>query len=162
MHQFTNPDHRHRTRNKALHPRTHIGLDNSSSKHQGGNSRDKIGRKEEEAIRAKEEETDEQTSTSPSPTLTPGDPCPQNHCEPIWSRPSPPSPPSPELSLLSKGLKFAPKPPKANRFQLKQDLEDFRHRIRLREFFYGPEANDEKEIQGEKHMDTPKEQRCSH
>ena len=49
----------------------------------------------------------------------------------------------PELSLLSKGLKFAPKPPKTNRFQLKQDLEDFGRRIRLREFFYDLEANDD-------------------
>ena len=51
----------------------------------------------------------------------------------------------PELSLLSKGLKFAPKPPRANRFQLKQDLEDFGRRIRLREFFYDPEASDDED-----------------
>ena len=48
-----------------------------------------------------------------------------------------------ELSLLSKGLKFASKPPRVNRFQLKQDLDDFGRRIRLREFFFHPEASDD-------------------
>ncbi len=49
---------------------------------------------------------------------------------------------SSELSLLSKGLKFVPKPPRINRFQLKQDLESFGRRIRLREFFYDPGSSE--------------------
>ena len=48
-----------------------------------------------------------------------------------------------EYSLLSKGLKFAPQPPRINRFDLKKDLEVFGRRLRLREFFYNPEDNDE-------------------
>ena len=48
-----------------------------------------------------------------------------------------------ERHLLSMGLKFAPKPPRINTFQLKQDLEEFDCRLRLQEFFYDPV--DEKE-----------------
>ena len=47
-----------------------------------------------------------------------------------------------EYSLLSKGLKFAPQPPRINRFDLTKDLEAFERRLRLREFFYDPEDND--------------------
>lgn len=51
---------------------------------------------------------------------------------------------SDEISLLSKGLKFAPTPPRINRFQLKQDLEAFGRRLRLKEFFYhSDESEDE-------------------
>ena len=45
-----------------------------------------------------------------------------------------------ELSLLSKGFKFAPQPPRINRFQLKQEVVAFGRRIRLREFFYDLET----------------------
>ena len=48
-----------------------------------------------------------------------------------------------EHHLLSKGLKFAPKPPRINIFQLKQDLEDFDRRLHLREFFYDPQDEEE-------------------
>ena len=48
-----------------------------------------------------------------------------------------------EHHLLSKGLKFAPKPPRINIFQLKQDLEDFDRRLRLRKFFYDPQDEEE-------------------
>ena len=48
-----------------------------------------------------------------------------------------------ELSVLSKGLKFAPQPPRVNRFQLKQDLEAFGRRMRLQELFSDQEASNE-------------------
>ena len=54
-----------------------------------------------------------------------------------------------ELKILSKGLKFAPQPPKVNRFELKQDLEAFGRRMRLREFFFDPEASEDEEYNPE-------------
>ncbi len=50
-----------------------------------------------------------------------------------------------ELSLLSKGLKFAPQPPRINRYQLKQDLAAFGRRMRPKELFYDPDVDSEEE-----------------
>ena len=50
---------------------------------------------------------------------------------------------SPEdINLLAKGLKYAPVPPKSNRFELKKDLEAFGRRLRLKAFFYNPDGSD--------------------
>ncbi len=56
---------------------------------------------------------------------------------------------STELSLLSRGLKFAPQSPRINRFQLKQDLAAFGRRMRLKELFYDPDASSEDEYDPE-------------
>ena len=48
-----------------------------------------------------------------------------------------------EINLLSRGLKFAPIPPRVNQFELKKDLEAFARRLRLKEFFYN---SDEKRM----------------
>ena len=40
-----------------------------------------------------------------------------------------------EMSLVSKGLSFCPKPRRINTFQLKQDFKDYTRRLRLREYF---------------------------
>ena len=41
-----------------------------------------------------------------------------------------------EVSLLSRGLSFCPRPPPVNRFELRQDFLDFTRRFRLREYFH--------------------------
>ncbi|EDO26104.1 predicted protein, partial [Nematostella vectensis] len=47
-----------------------------------------------------------------------------------------------EVALLSKGLKFCPTPNELDVFALRKDINDFVRRIRLREFFYDPDAVD--------------------
>ena len=54
-----------------------------------------------------------------------------------------------ETSLLSRGLNFAPQPPRVNKFQLKKDLEAFSHRLRLREFFYNSDSSDDEDYNPE-------------
>lgn len=41
-----------------------------------------------------------------------------------------------EVNLLARGLKFAPMPPRVNRFELKKDIDAFARRLRLKELFY--------------------------
>lgn len=48
-----------------------------------------------------------------------------------------------EINLLSRGLKFAPIPPRVNRFELKKDLEAFARRLRLKEFFYNSDEEED-------------------
>ena len=50
-----------------------------------------------------------------------------------------------EISLLSKGLKFSPTPREFDKSQLKQDLESFGRRLRLRWFFRGNNENEQPE-----------------
>ena len=52
-------------------------------------------------------------------------------------------------NLLSRGLNFAPQPPRVNRFQLKKDLEAFGCRLRLREFFYNSDSSDDEDYDPE-------------
>ena len=52
-----------------------------------------------------------------------------------------------EISLLSKGLTFCPKPPRLDRFQLKQDFAQFSRRLRLKEYFYN--SSDDSEDEGD-------------
>ena len=40
-----------------------------------------------------------------------------------------------EVSLLSRGLSFCPKPSRINQFQLREDIKRFSMRVRLTEFF---------------------------
>ena len=47
-----------------------------------------------------------------------------------------------ETNLLPRGLKFAPIPPRVNRFELKKDLEAFGGRLRLKEFFYNSDEDE--------------------
>ena len=54
-----------------------------------------------------------------------------------------------ETSLLSRGLNFAPQPPRVNKFQLKKDLEAFGRRLRLREFFYNSDSSDDEDYNQE-------------
>ena len=52
-----------------------------------------------------------------------------------------------EMSLLSKGLFFFPKPHRFKTFQLKQNFKDFTQRLRLRKYFFDPlEENGDTEI----------------
>ena len=48
-----------------------------------------------------------------------------------------------EISVLSKGLKFSPTPKELDRSQLKQDLEEYGRRLRLRWFFREEESDRE-------------------
>ena len=48
-----------------------------------------------------------------------------------------------EMSLLSRGLSFCPKPSRIDQFQLRDDIKRFSRRLRLREFFYDPEEINE-------------------
>ena len=51
---------------------------------------------------------------------------------------------SDEKDLLSRGLSFCPKPSKIDRFQLKEDIQQFFRRLRLKELFHESEGdNDE-------------------
>ena len=45
-----------------------------------------------------------------------------------------------EIKLLSKGLSFCPTPGKVDWIELKADVEDFSHRLHLKEYFYGHES----------------------
>ncbi|EDO40108.1 predicted protein [Nematostella vectensis] len=47
-----------------------------------------------------------------------------------------------EVALLSKGLKFCPTPNELDVFALRKDINYFVRRIRLRDFFYDPDAVD--------------------
>ena len=47
-----------------------------------------------------------------------------------------------EISVLSKGLSFCPKPPRIESFQLRQDLARFIRRLRLKEYFFCEDDND--------------------
>ena len=47
-----------------------------------------------------------------------------------------------EIKLLSKGLSFCPTPHKIDWVELKTDLSDFAHRLRLKEYFYGKESSE--------------------
>ena len=51
-----------------------------------------------------------------------------------------------EISLLSKGLKFCPLPPRPDSFQLKKDLIEFSRRLRLKEYFWDSEDDDEEDV----------------
>ena len=53
---------------------------------------------------------------------------------------------------FSKRLKFALQPPRINRFQLKQDLKDFGRRLKLREFFFDPDKNNEEYDRNARHF----------
>ena len=46
-----------------------------------------------------------------------------------------------EVKLLSKGLSFCPTLQKIDWIELKADLEDFSHRLRLKEYFHGCESS---------------------
>ena len=48
-----------------------------------------------------------------------------------------------EISLLSKGLKFVPTPTSVVRSRLKEELEVFGRRLRLKWFFRNEEVNDQ-------------------
>ncbi|KAK3089910.1 hypothetical protein FSP39_007586 [Pinctada imbricata] len=48
-----------------------------------------------------------------------------------------------EISLLSKGIKFIPDKTKVNKVRLLADLNEWERRMRLREYFYGEEKNNE-------------------
>ena len=41
-----------------------------------------------------------------------------------------------EISLLSRGLSFCPKPSRINKFQIKEDVQQFSRWLRLREYFH--------------------------
>ena len=47
-----------------------------------------------------------------------------------------------EISLLSKGLKFSPVPADIDEAKLRQDMEEFKRRTRLRWYFKDKETND--------------------
>ena len=47
-----------------------------------------------------------------------------------------------EISLQEKGLTFFPRPPRLDKFQLKQNTSSFVRRLRLKEYFY-PQDDDE-------------------
>ena len=49
-----------------------------------------------------------------------------------------------EVSLLSKGLTFYPKPPRVNRFEFRDEFKAFTRRLRLMEYFHdqGKEEDD--------------------
>ena len=46
-----------------------------------------------------------------------------------------------EIKLLSKGLSFCPAPHKVDWIELKADVEDFSHRLRLKQYFHGRESS---------------------
>ena len=50
-----------------------------------------------------------------------------------------------KISLFFKGLKFSPTPREFDKSQLKQDLESFGRRLRLRWFFRGNTENEQPE-----------------
>ena len=47
-----------------------------------------------------------------------------------------------EETLLSRGLSFCPRPSKIERFRLIDDIKQFSRRLRLREYFYDSDTND--------------------
>ena len=48
-----------------------------------------------------------------------------------------------ELSLLSKGLSFCPKPSHVDKFQLKEDISQFTRRVKLKDFFHDSDITTE-------------------
>ena len=50
-----------------------------------------------------------------------------------------------ENNLLSKGLSFCPTPPKIDTFRVKEDLNTFFRRLRLKEFFHDEDNTEERE-----------------
>ena len=48
-----------------------------------------------------------------------------------------------EKTLLSRGLSFCPRPSKIERFRLIDDIKQFSRRLRIKEYFYDPDANDD-------------------
>ena len=52
-----------------------------------------------------------------------------------------------EISPLSRGLSFCPRPPCIDRFKVKENIKQISWRIRLREFFYNPETTNNERVQ---------------
>ncbi|MEW8548114.1 MAG: hypothetical protein AB2693_31815, partial [Candidatus Thiodiazotropha sp.] len=61
-----------------------------------------------------------------------------------------------EISILEKGMKFTPTPEKQNLQEIKEDMAEFNRKIRLKEFFYEQEDEDDSLVKNRSDFTPPK------